>query len=243
MRDRLLLCALVAAVLALAPVSAPAATRPVEGSGAEPVAKAGRSWAASEIARIVAAGLMGPDVATFRPDDPLTRGELHDAIVALGKPHAAPVDPTRIVSMRELDAQLVAAVGALPASRAIRLAATTAGLQPTAMLVPAAATLLLPLMPVPAAAPASATAALPLAAAVVPTKAPLPPVIMPTIVPATIPVTTPASIIATPAAPDVVPAVMLGAPAIQLVAPAVIPAVSYTGAAVPVSWWRHARRW
>jgi cell wall-associated NlpC family hydrolase len=36
--------------------------------------------------------------------------------------------------MRELDAQLVAAVGALPAARALRLAAIDAGLEPTAML-------------------------------------------------------------------------------------------------------------
>jgi hypothetical protein len=45
---------------------------------------------------------MGPDVALFRPDDALTRGELHDAILALGKPHTAPTDPLRLVTMREL---------------------------------------------------------------------------------------------------------------------------------------------
>ena len=42
------------------------------------------SWAAPQIAAVVAAGLMGPDVISFRPEDPLTRGELHEAIVALG---------------------------------------------------------------------------------------------------------------------------------------------------------------
>ena len=93
-----------------------------------------RSWAAPQIAEVVAAGVMGPDVATFRPDDPLTRGDLHDAIRALGKRHRAPLDPTRLVTMRELDAHLVAAAGLLPAARAIRLAARDAGLEPTDML-------------------------------------------------------------------------------------------------------------
>jgi len=77
---------------------------------------------------------MGPGVASFRPDDPLTREELHEAIVALGKTHQPPTDPTRVVTMRELDAQLVAAAGLLPAARAIRLAVRDAGLDPTDML-------------------------------------------------------------------------------------------------------------
>ena len=80
-------------------------------------------WAQPQIEQVVAAGLMGPDVASFRPDDPLTRGELHDAILALGKPHSAPLDPDRVVTIRELDAQLVGALGLVPSSFAIRLAA------------------------------------------------------------------------------------------------------------------------
>jgi cell wall-associated NlpC family hydrolase len=100
---------------------------------AQPVA-AGKSWAAPQIASVVLAGLMGPDTASFRPDDPLTRGELHEAIVALGKPHLAPADPLRLVTMRELDAQLVAAAGLLPSARAIRLAAVAAGLEPPDMI-------------------------------------------------------------------------------------------------------------
>jgi len=98
------------------------------------VVRSGPSWAAPQIASVVAAGLMGPDVPSFRPDDPLTRGELHEAIVALGKPHRAPTDPNRVVTMRELDAQLVAAAGLLPSAREIRLAAQTGGLEPTDML-------------------------------------------------------------------------------------------------------------
>jgi len=94
----------------------------------------GGSWAAAEIAAVVQAGLMGPDVASFRPQETLTRGELHEAILALGKPHMTPLDPLRVVTMRELDAQLVAAVGLLPSARAIRVAARDAGLEPTDML-------------------------------------------------------------------------------------------------------------
>ena len=59
---------------------------------------------------------------------------IYAAILAVGKPHQAPTDPTRIVTMRELDAQLVAAAGLLPSARTIRLAARDAGLGPTDML-------------------------------------------------------------------------------------------------------------
>jgi cell wall-associated NlpC family hydrolase len=98
------------------------------------VATQARSWAAPQIASVVLAGAMGPDVVSFRPEDALTRGELHDALVALGKQHKAPLDPTRVVTMRELDAHLVAAAGLLPSARAIRIAARDAGLQPTDMI-------------------------------------------------------------------------------------------------------------
>jgi cell wall-associated NlpC family hydrolase len=131
MGGRRLLCALASSLAALALPAAALALDP--GAGLSP-ATTTPSWAAPQIASVVVAGLMGPDVASFRPDDPLTREELHDAIVALGKPHQAPTDSTRIVTVRELDAQLVAAAGLLPAARAIRLAARDAGLDPTDML-------------------------------------------------------------------------------------------------------------
>ena len=120
------------AALALA-ASASAVDPPTPEPLAQPVAAA-PSWAARQIAAVVAAGLMGPDVISFRPEEPLTRGELHAAIVALGKPHREPSDPARPVTMRELDAQLVAAAGLLPSARAIRLAARSAGLEPIDML-------------------------------------------------------------------------------------------------------------
>ena len=54
----------------------------VDAPAPEPLgqAVAAPSWAAPQITAVVAAGLMGPDVASFRPDEPLTRGELHAAI-------------------------------------------------------------------------------------------------------------------------------------------------------------------
>jgi len=123
---------LLAALAALALPAAAAAAGPGDDLAAS--AAGSKSWAAPQIASVVLARIMGPDVASFRPDDALTRGELHDAILALGKPHAAPLDRARLVTMRELDAQLVAAAGLLPSARAIRLAARDGGLEPTDML-------------------------------------------------------------------------------------------------------------
>ena len=97
-------------------------------------APATKSWAAPQIASVVLAGVMGPDVASFRPDDALTRAELHEALLALGKSHATPTDPTRIVTMRELDAQLVGAAGLISSARTIRLGTRDAGLEPTDMI-------------------------------------------------------------------------------------------------------------
>jgi cell wall-associated NlpC family hydrolase len=132
-------------LLSLAIVAASASTtNAVAAGGADPIAAAppapvtasmsAASWAAPQIATVVVAGLMGPDVASFRPDDPLTRGELHEAIVALGKPHRPPLDPYQVITMRELDAQLVHAAGLLASARQIRFAARDAGLEPTDML-------------------------------------------------------------------------------------------------------------
>jgi len=96
-----------------------------------PASKAAPSWAAAQIRTVTAAGLLGADAAAFRPDDVVTRGELSGALAALGKPAPVPVDPARGVTMRELDARLVAALGLQPYSRRIRLALRDAGLQPT----------------------------------------------------------------------------------------------------------------
>ena len=91
-------------------------------------------WADAQIAAVVSAGVLGADVQSFRPGDPLTRGDLHAALTALGKTVRPPIDPARAVMMRELDAQLVGALGLLPAARRIRIVARDAGLEPTGMI-------------------------------------------------------------------------------------------------------------
>ena len=95
-------------------------------AGAQPTAT---SWATPQIKAVVDAGLMAPSVAEFRPDDALTAGELATVLGALGF-DATVTDPTRLVTLRELDAQLVTAVGLRPEARAIRLEAERVGLTP-----------------------------------------------------------------------------------------------------------------
>jgi cell wall-associated NlpC family hydrolase len=87
-------------------------------------------WDPQEIATVVENGFFGPTVEEFRPEQPLTWGELADALAAWGRPIPAPAEPTRTVTIRDLDARLVAALGLLPASRAIRVFARDAGLRP-----------------------------------------------------------------------------------------------------------------
>jgi cell wall-associated NlpC family hydrolase len=73
---------------------------------------------------------MAPSLDTFRPDDPLTEGEFAEVLAAFGVPLPGS-DPTRPVTMRELDARLVTASGLRPEARGIRQAALEAGLAPT----------------------------------------------------------------------------------------------------------------
>ena len=93
-----------------------------------------RSWADAQIKLVTAAGMLGSDAETFRATDPLTRGELATALGAWGEHATIPADPGRLVTMRELDAQLVGALGLGEAARRIRTSAQAAGLAPTAML-------------------------------------------------------------------------------------------------------------
>ncbi len=115
-------------VLACAAVALAAATGT---AGAQPSAGQARSWAEPEIRTVVTAGVMGPSVADFRPQDPLTIEELAEISVALGASPPSFSDPDRLVTMRELDSRLVGAAGLLPAARHVRAAAIAAGLHPT----------------------------------------------------------------------------------------------------------------
>ncbi len=132
------LLALTATIL-LALAAAGALTAPVPGlsqaiAAPRPSAPVARSWAATQIEIVAAAGILGTDPQTFRPTDPLTRGELVEALSAWGKRATVAADPGRLVTMRELDAQLVGALGLRDAARRIRTSAQAAGLAPTSML-------------------------------------------------------------------------------------------------------------
>ena len=113
-RRLFLLCALVA--LALAPSSA-----------AKPTA----SWALPQIEAVVGAGVMGTDVATFHPNDPLTRVALEQLVAGLT--HAPPVaaaNPAARVTMAGLDARLVAALNLPETATLFQTGAKSAGLTP-----------------------------------------------------------------------------------------------------------------
>lgn len=97
----------------------------VSSAGAAP-----RSWATPQIQAVVDAGLMAPSATEFRPDDPLTAGELAIVLSTLGMPFVSVTDVDRPVPMRELDAQLVTAIGFRPYARDLRLDALAAGLAP-----------------------------------------------------------------------------------------------------------------
>lgn len=98
---------------------------------ASPAAGAG-SWAQPQIKLVTSKGLMGGRPSAFRPNDPLTQGELADLVTGLtgiDAPRAA--DPAAPVTIAQLDAQLVRALGLLPVAREFSAGARAAGLTPT----------------------------------------------------------------------------------------------------------------
>lgn len=112
----LLACALVAFVL-------------VPASSAKPPT----SWALPQIKAVVAAGVMGSDVATFHPDDPLTRVALEQLVAGLT--HTVPLlvaDPTAHVTMAGLDSRLVNALGLAETAKLFQDGVRAAGLKPPA---------------------------------------------------------------------------------------------------------------
>jgi len=96
--------------------------------GASP---AGRSWAQPEIRLVVSHGLMARTVASFRPNDALTQGELSALVAELTEqPPKAPADPAASVTMAQLDARLVRALDMSDDASSFQGAAATAGLRP-----------------------------------------------------------------------------------------------------------------
>jgi cell wall-associated NlpC family hydrolase len=118
MRRFLLLAALLAL---LAPTPAPAAAPT-------------RSWAQAEIRLVVSQGLMADSVATFRPNAPLTQSALSELIAGLTDPEAEtpPAGPNARVTIAQLDAQLVRALGLGDEAAIFSRAAAAAGTRPPA---------------------------------------------------------------------------------------------------------------
>ncbi|HEY7003392.1 MAG TPA: NlpC/P60 family protein [Gaiellaceae bacterium] len=94
-----------------------------------PSALAG-SWAKPQIKVVVAQGLMGPSVRHFRAGDNVTRRELGTALAAFTGKAQVVVDPDAEVTMAQLDAALVKALGLKAAAREFKHKAADAGLKP-----------------------------------------------------------------------------------------------------------------
>lgn len=91
------------------------------------------SWAQAEIKLVVGRGLMAESVATFRPDAPLTQAALTELISGLTEtvpPAAAQAGGP--VTMSQLDAQLVRALGLGDEASLFYRAAAQAGTRPPA---------------------------------------------------------------------------------------------------------------
>jgi cell wall-associated NlpC family hydrolase len=88
------------------------------------------SWAQPQIKAVVANGLMGPSVSNFRANQNITRAELGEALAALtGEPQVV-VHPDAEVSIAELDAKIVKALGLRPDAKTFQRKVKEAGLQP-----------------------------------------------------------------------------------------------------------------
>jgi cell wall-associated NlpC family hydrolase len=88
------------------------------------------SWADPQIRIVVGRGLMAPTVATFRPTNRLTRRALGQLLAGLTGRQQVVVNPDASVTVAELDAALVRAVGLGGAAYKFRTKTRAAGLQP-----------------------------------------------------------------------------------------------------------------
>jgi cell wall-associated NlpC family hydrolase len=139
MSRRIFVTACAAALLAAGPATGSTPTPPPAGQGTPPSKPAPnpapkqRSWADAQIRFVVSNGLMAPDVASFRPDDPLTRGALADLVAGLTGGVPAPVvNPSAPVTIAGLDTKLVRGLGLAVAAGDFVRAARAAGLSPPA---------------------------------------------------------------------------------------------------------------
>jgi len=112
--------------------SALAGTAPSPPPLPQPPPPAEPSWAQDQIKAVVAAGLMAPSVAAFRPADALTKGELAELLADLGGTPAPVTDPSSPVQLRELDAALVRVLGLSGVAAQVQTGLAAAGLKPPA---------------------------------------------------------------------------------------------------------------
>jgi cell wall-associated NlpC family hydrolase len=90
-----------------------------------------RSWAQPQIRVVVARGLMARSVASFRPTDPLTQGELAELVAGLTEQPPKPVaNPSAEVTLAQLDAKLVRALDLGEEAILFQSTAAAAGLRP-----------------------------------------------------------------------------------------------------------------
>jgi cell wall-associated NlpC family hydrolase len=101
---------------------------------APPLASAAkRSWAQPEIKLVTSRGLMTASGGSFRPDDPLSPGELAELVTGLaGEPARVPSSTGGRVTIAQLDAQLVDALGLGDDAALFYRAARAVGTKPPA---------------------------------------------------------------------------------------------------------------
>lgn len=94
-------------------------------------ASAATSWALPQIKVVTARGLMGGKASAFRPNDPLTAGELGELVAGLtGKEAPMAADPASPVTIAQLDAQLVKSLGLLPTAQQLTAQLRASGIAP-----------------------------------------------------------------------------------------------------------------
>ena len=114
------------AVLAMLAITLVVATPPLASA-------AKRSWAHGEIKLVTSKGLMTPPGGAFRPDDALSQGELAQLVTGLtGRETRVPASPSGTVTIAQLDAQLVDALGLGDEASLFYRAARAAGIKPPA---------------------------------------------------------------------------------------------------------------
>jgi cell wall-associated NlpC family hydrolase len=100
-----------------------------DGGGSAKRGQASVSWAQPQIRTVVQHGLMAKTVASFRADDTLTQGELAAVVGGLTKHAARAVaNPGASVTVAQLDARLVSALGLTDAAAAFNTGAQAVGL-------------------------------------------------------------------------------------------------------------------